>query len=186
MPKYIVFQVDATGACDGATPFTLPTTLAAPDADTGQQAVPVNAATGNLGLLSQADPTFRHLVGTGGFWIRGLQLSTGNVAVTRFLVGLTQPKPSLGPPTIFQTAPIFAGPANANVTNQPLIRRGVYVPAGWRIAFRADDGNPLAGGVVVGPYNISLEFETLPATKDAARAIRTTDYQRLPIAIDTT
>lgn len=186
MSKYILFDVDATGSMDGATDFTLPRPLAAPNANTGQIVVPVTSGTGSLGLLSQDDPTMRELVGTGGFWLRAVALNNQQASVTRFLVGLTQPKPSLGPPTIFQTWPIFAGITNALVNGQRTVRRGVYVPPGWRIVFRADDGNPLAAGVQDGPYQVAVELETLPKTKDVARAIRSQDFPREPITIDTT
>lgn len=170
--RTLLIDVAANGRLDGQTFFNLPSPLAAPDAN-GNIVVDVNAGTGACGRLSQADPVFKALVGSGGFWLRQVTVDGTGGAATEMFVALGQPQPTLtlAGARILQSDPIHTV-GNANILNVGLRREGPYVPAGWEIILYQD---------AVGPCQVSLELETLPETADAARAIKAQKF-RIPTA----
>jgi hypothetical protein len=116
-----------------------------------------------------------------GFWIRSASISiSGNASVIRAMLALTQPKPSLNVGGNAISHPIFLQDSNGAVEAQAPIRRGPFVPPGWIIQLLCDDG---AGTPVLGPYQLALELESLPAVSDAARVIRSQDFPVLPVTI---
>lgn len=171
--KAFLFDVSVAGSFDGTTNFVLPSPLPEQNA-AGQYVIPVTTAAGLL------DPTSIESLMGEEYWIRTVTLDNQNVNVIQALVGLTQPKPSLLVSGNQITTPIFIKFGNALVNGQRVIRRGPFVPPGFIIQLRCDDG---AGTPVVGPYQLVLELETLPQPKDAARAIRSQEFAALPVAI---
>jgi hypothetical protein len=173
--KALIFDVTAAGSFDGSTSFELPAQLPAPGV-TGQVQIEVAVAAGLL------DPTsISRLVGQNGFWIRSASISiSGNASVIRAMLALTQPKPSLNVGGNAISHPIFLQDSNGAVEAQAPIRRGPFVPPGWIIQLLCDDG---AGTPVLGPYQLALELESLPAVSDAARVIRSQDFPVLPVTI---
>jgi hypothetical protein len=172
--KALLFDVSDAGSFDGSTSFELPTILPSPGV-TGQVVIPVTTPSGLL------DPgSVSLLMGEKGFWIRSAAINNQNGSVTRAMLAITQPKPSLDVSGNAISHPIFLQASNASVNAQPPIRRGPFVPPGWIIQFLCDDG---AGTPVVGPYQFALELETLPRPADAARAITSQEFPGVPATI---
>ncbi len=169
--RTFLFDSDATGRFDGTTFFNLPVPLPAPSGVTGQTVIPVSAAgSGPVGRLSQADPTFRNLVGTGGFWLRSVAINSQTGDINSVFVCIGQPQPTLliGGNRILQTDPVFTVGGFVNVQGVQFRRQGPYVPAGWEIILHCDQD-----GIV----QIAIEIETLPKTADAARAIKAQKFR---------
>lgn len=172
--KALLFDVSAAGRFDGATSFSLPTTLPVQNAN-GQYVIPITAAAGQL------DPaSLSLLMGDRGFWIRSASIDNNNVAVLRAMLGITQPKPSLAVGGNAISHPVFLQATNPTVNGQVPVRRGPYVPPGWILTFVCDDG---AGTAIAGPYQVYVELETLPCLEDSARAIRSQPFPVVPVTI---
>jgi hypothetical protein len=172
--KALYFRVTAAGSFDGSTEFSLPVPLPTPGA-TGQYFITIATPSG---LISPS--SVEALMGSRGYWIRSAAFSNSNPAVTRAMLGITQPKPSLSVGGNAITHPIFIQETQSTVNSQPPIFRGPFVPPGFIIQIVCDDG---AGTPVVGPYTLALELETLPELADSARAIRSQEFPALPATI---
>ena len=170
--RTFLFDSDAAGRFDGTTFFNLPVPLAAPSGVTGQTVIPVDAASGPVGRLSQADPTFRNLVGSGGFWLRSVAINSQTGDINSVIVAIGQPQPTLliGGTRIMQADPVRTVGGFANVQGIQFRRQGPYVPAGWEIILHCDQP---------GILQIAIEIETLPKTADAARAIKAQKFRNV-------
>lgn len=178
--RRLLFSVTAAASFDGNTVFAMPDP---PPVDAnGQLVYTVDAASGNLGRLSQSDTGWRSITGSGPYHLR-IALNSNNNNVTRVTVGLLQPQPTYQLLGALDFVMLGRQPNTSDLVNalQPF---DLYVPQGCVVALRADNGTGGAGGVQPGPYLLALEVSTLVTPAQHAGSIARAGYQQNAITIN--
>lgn len=144
------FQIHVDGVIDGSTVVQVPTPL--------PTAAPSGVFAWSVAAFGILDSTrLRQLLGTQGMWLVaiGIEAAPGTATVG---AGLVRPSSYTDQQAIYDdVAPAVAVP----------LRRGPYVPQGWRFRSTALDG---AGNPFAGSHVIYLTFEGVTSFVDVCRS----------------
>jgi len=144
------FRITISGIVDGTTVVSIPDPLPAQDAD-GVVEFTVSA----FGIL---DPgRLRELLGAQGMWLVAAGV-TADAGVTAVSLGLVRPS------SFTDMQAIYDGVAPADALP---IRKGPYIPQGWRLRATAFD----AGGLpVAGTHTIYASFQGVGSFLDVCNS----------------